>query len=783
MADGQIRIRIGAVQDRSFETVFGNVEKRIGKLQDTARKALAGAGGGNALAKPMQQAATAADKASRDIERSWNRQLRELNRIAKAQDQIFTKGARDRVRAEERSARERVRIEERANREIERSFREASRAADREMRRQEQQAQRAAARQERIRQRFAERTSYRATHFLFPPPTGMLGAGRRVAGDILRGAGVDFSVAGSVQRAVGLNTSAIQLANQERIATGSTRGAKFYENLARQTADATHSDPAAMQALASRFAARTGQYGNLDQIVPQLASLAKVSGADPDQIGSAAGMVFQQMKDQPDAIAKTIEVMRTIIGQSAEGAVDMPDYASQLGRIAAGAFKFTGDRGRNIAALSALTQLSMERGATSAADAARSTGSFVSTLGKGARLAQFEEAGVRVYTDDTLGKDGKVVAGDRRTTLRPLEEIIKDSFEATGGNIPQLGKMYMDVLGRKGVESLGAVYQGAGGGDAGIAAIQAEFDRYMRATISKDVEDQNMRDIADSPAAKAQRFQNNLDKIAASMADKVLPAMEKLAPLALDFVSAFGGVIKFTAEFPIAALAVAASLAVLRAAVESSARAMLEQAILARTGRAGGVAGSVAGAAGGGAIVGAGGGRMMTGMKMLGGAATGGLAGAAVGELLGDTQMGTLIGAGGGAGMAFGPLGAVIGASAGAVADQALKLRSENGGWDFWNGDERANEQARAAARAEGRQFVQGAGDKNGIASGAAYDAMMGKAREQGMLDPVAISRAFGDQLSSQTLSVRVTNLGDIPRDPASPKVDPSGRQPAPGMR
>jgi hypothetical protein len=542
------------------------------------------------MAGSFDKAGQAADKAAREAERAWSRQLASLNRVASKQDAIFERVRRNEMRSAERAerakvqaaekgARERVRIEERASRDIERAFRAASRNAEREEAKRTRAAEREASRQATIRRRFSERVSERATHFMFPPPMGILGAAGRMAGGILRGAGIDFSLQGSVGRGVALSSEATQLSNQERIATGNTRGGGFYETLARKTAVDLSTDSGSVMGLSSRLSAKTGTYsGGLGNLVPQLASLARASGASFDDVGSSAGSVFNQFKGDPDAAAKTIEVMRTIIGQSAEGAVDMPDYASQLGRVAAGAFKFEGDRGRNIAALSALTQISMERGATSAADAARSTGSFVSTLGKGARLKEFEKAGVRVYSDDTL-KDGKVVAGEKRTQLRPLEEIIKDSFKATGGNIPQLGRMYMDVLGRKGVESLGAEYQSAGGGEAGLAAIQKVFDRYMKATISKDVEQKNIEDIKNSPAGKARAFQERLDTVIAKMTTELTPALEKMADPAIKVANAFASMAKFVAENPFKSLSIALTLAVTRAFAEMKLRSVLEGAI------------------------------------------------------------------------------------------------------------------------------------------------------------------------------------------------------------
>lgn len=768
-ADGTLRIRIGAVADRSVEAVFGGLEKRALKARDNINKALGGNGGGP-IERSMESADRASKKAADNVDRTWNQELKRLDAIARQQDRLYERVERNKVKAAEQAARQRVKIEEKAARDIEKATREAQRRAERSERERmsaaaslDRQRSRALYQQHReeedTRRRFAERTAWRATKFLVPPPMGAVGHAQRLVGGMLRGAGVDFSLQSSVQRGVSLSSQAAQLANQERIATGSTKGAAFYENLARSTATATASDAGGAMALSSKFAARTGTYGGLDQIVPQLASLARASGADFEQVGSAAGMVFQQLRSGPDAFNKTIEVMRSVIGQSAEGAVDMPDYASQLGRVAAGAFKFEGDRGRNISALSALTQIAMERGATSAADAARSTGSFVSTLGKGARLKEFEAAGVRVYSDDTLDKSGKVVAGNKRTTLRPLEEIIKDSFRATGGNIPQLGRMYMDVLGRKGIESLGSEYQAAGGGEAGIKAIEAVFDRYMKATLTPETEKQNLSDVRGSTEGKAKQFQERYDAVIAKMTTDVLPALENLADPTIKLANAFAAAVKFAADMPVTFGGLVVAAAVLRAGLESWARAALERRIMGLPNGTpfvpgGGAGGPASGPGGLGGFFTSGGG--YTGKRGVWNSAGAGMAASIIAPMAIE-----------------------------AAVSQNDSLKQENAGLGIfdlmWGSittgkgfstqvDEKMNAEARARRAAEDAQAqVVKAGGGDGQGKNAP------QLSAEDMQNVLAAANAKG---------IRITNLSELKGliQMPGPTVSPAGRSPAPGQ-
>lgn len=617
--DGAITIRISAARDSSIETTFGQIEKRAQRAGGAINKALAGqsSGGRNALAASFDRAGTSADKSARQAERSWNQTLRQLNAVAKNQDGIFARVEANKVKTAEKSARERVRIEQNANKEIERAFRAASREAEREESKRTRATERELGKQQAVRRQFAERVSQRATRFLFPPPMGILGAAGRVANGIMQGAGIDTSIQGGVGRAIQLNSGAVALANQERIATGSTRGAGFYENMARTTGDKFSQNPESQLDLLRAFTGKTGNFDAAGKMSDQLTSISVASGANLTEMGDAAGYVYNQLKNIPGAADKTIAVMRGIVGQTAVGAVEMKDYASQMGRVAANAGTFEGAIDQNILKLSALTQLNIESGgATSAADAARGTVAFANTTSKAARIKAFEAAGVRIFTDDKI-VNGQYVRGARRDTKRDPFELLKDSFRATNGNLPQLATMYADVLGRKPLQALSGAYKSAGGGEAGIDAVTKSIDRYMRVNLTPETEKANLKDFENSPAAKAQRFQNNLDKIVATMAERVIPALETLRDPALKVAGALASMIEYVAANPWKSLVLGVGAAIVRAFAEASFRSGIEKAITS-----GGLGpGAPARAAGGvGGVAGAGGGVTSGGIGVLGNA-------------------------------------------------------------------------------------------------------------------------------------------------------------------
>lgn len=563
---GSIKIIIGAASDtRSVEDVFGSIEKRAQKAAQTIGKSLGQSFGGSSTGgggsgRGFDAAAAAARKAERDIEKEIANQVKATKQASREMMREYEKGARSHVRAEQE-----------ASRDIIRNFRDITRARKKELDDQAREEKRANDASRRI----GNRMGMYATRNLFPNVTNPMHIAGRIGHDLLRGAGVDASLSGSLSRVVQMGSGSVQLANQERIATGSTIGAGAWNNVSRGIGEKYSADSNNVQEMLIAFTAKTGKFGAAKDIGDQLAGMSVAAGANMKDMGNAAGYIYNQLQKLPDAGERTVKVMRAIVGQAAVGAVDMPDYAVQLGRIAANASKFEGNVDDNIRKQSALAQLAVEAGgASSPADAARAVASFSNTFGKHARISAFEnikapgyEHGINLFAD----KDQRV--------LRDPFEIIKDSFKATKGNIPLLSNLFADTLGRKPVTALGNAYNAAGGGDAGIEAIKGQFKKYMDAIMTKEVEAQNIKDYQDSTAAKAQKFNNSLDKIVLTMADRVFPALEKLAPSALSAADSLAKLVSWAAENPIAGLGAAIVAAIAQAGIQTAVRTSFEGVI------------------------------------------------------------------------------------------------------------------------------------------------------------------------------------------------------------
>lgn len=541
-----IRIRIGASVDASVDRAFASVEKRAARAQ--AMVVRGQEQGARTAAREAEKAATAQERAQDRVARHGRRSADEWARAMRSVGKVAEQELNRQARAQQR----------------------ANRSAG---------------------MRFAERTSHRTTRFLTPnAPLGSMAS--QAARDIARGVGVDPTFSGALERNRGLESQAIGLAQQERIATGGTSaGPKHFEQVARQAGKELGVVPTQALELARAFTGKTGEFSQIEAVLKRLGPMAIASGTGFEDMGAAAGFFFNQVKHLPNALEVTEQGLRAIIGQTAVGSVEMPDFAREMGRVAANANKFQGNRAENITKLAALAQLSIESGgATSAADAARSVAAFGNTFGKGARIDAFKSAGVDLFTDKS------------QTQMRDPFEIIKDSFRKTGGNIPQLSNMFADTLGRKPVAALGQAFQAAGGGEAGIKAVDAALKRYMSTTLSADAQQKNMNDHLNSTTVKAQLFQNRLDEIAEKVATKLLPALEKVGPDLLGFAESLGKLTTWVIENPKKTIALAITASIARAGIESAIRSGIERLIVGPGGNRAPSVGNAAGALGGAAV-------------------------------------------------------------------------------------------------------------------------------------------------------------------------------------
>jgi hypothetical protein len=561
-SDGQITIRIGAELERSIEVSFGALENRANAAGKNVAKALGGGSGG-----AIKQVA---DTSAREFENSLNRQVK-----------ASEKAANERKRIDEKAANERRRLDAAIERERDRFFRQETRNAEREAERQEKIAERQAARAQAAMDRFARRTSQRSVRFLFPNPIGAFGMASRIGGDILRGAGVDFSMAGIAQRAVQSQALATQLSNQgfmphEKGANSQRVAAAQLESEARKTAQAQGFTTEQTLRSQTKFVDLTGNLDDARKALPSIMKLSGATGTDPEKMAEAWANVSRHMGDIPDKAAKVEGLMRLIAGQGRVGSIEIKDEAKDLGKIAAMADKFGGDRATSIGKLATLAQLAKaEGGAASSAQAATSVVSFVNTMQTPARVKSMLNAGMKEEDLFNMTGTGK---NRVRSSLKDPFEIIKKGLEVTGGDLIKFGKLFNSVMSQRATNALVAAYNSGGGRNT--KAVDAKLNEFgAEAALSDKDVDAAQNERLKTAAAQATIFQEKLDEVGKGVEAELLPALHELAPLALQAAEGLGTIVTWAAKNPMEALGVAIGGAIARATIESAFRAGIEKMV------------------------------------------------------------------------------------------------------------------------------------------------------------------------------------------------------------
>ncbi len=591
--EAPIRLRIGASLEASVDRAFATIERRADKAQIAVRRGQRQTA--TSAEKEAQREARAKEKAAKEIERAAARmakaQEREAARLVAATaslDRQRSRALMANYKAEERAAAQK---EAKIRAELEKTAKAAQRAMDRERRQQ-------ARRDSRVGESFAQRVSHRATRFLMPnAPLGSMA--RRLAGDVASGLGVDTNFGTGLSRSVALEQEAIQLSNsayQEKSTGPANKRAdpRALVALARQQADEAGMDPGRVMSGLREFVGRTGDLATGQAALPGLLKLAKATGADPADVLSAAGTtaatVYKDLagslEDAGERAKFLFDVMNVGAGGGKLGTVEFEHLASQGPKLAAAAQAFGGDKSKNLAEMFALAQLGLSGGAASPTQAGTSVAAMVNTLRTPARRGNFAAAGVTL--EDDSGK------------FRSASDIIIDSIVAAGKDTEKFKTMWANVQGARSVEGLRQLYLEKGGGDEGVAALRGKFRELGAgaALSDKELSDSFAAAMA-SASTKAQRFQNNLDKIVEKTANSLLPALDQLAPSLLQLAEVLGRVTTWVVENPKLAIGAAISTSIARAIGESALRTSIESMIVGPQGKAAAAAGKFANVLGG----------------------------------------------------------------------------------------------------------------------------------------------------------------------------------------
>ncbi len=469
-----------------------------------------------------------------------------------------------------------------------------------------------------------------------------------VAADLARGAGLDFSLGGALQSRMDLQKRATDLSNSGYMAdakgeNGKRQDPKALMATVQEAADAAALDTGKTMEGLQAFVGKTGDLETGRAALKDLAMLARATGADMNDVVSAAGDVAANIGDvgkefdsAEEKAAAINAIMRSIAGQGKVGAVEMKDLASQMAKLASSAPQFSGSVEKNITAMGVLAQEARSHGgAATATQATTSVQGFVNTFSKKARRAAFKAAGVDI--EDSTGK------------LLDPEEIIVNSLVKTGGKKGAMNKLFMDAGAQRVTRGFQSVYTDASskaeaaakksgksakeikfeGEEAGAGAVRDEFAKLRKAEMKKDEVKGSFDASMQTSEAQAQILRNKLQKelgdAAAGAAEKLAPQLLKLIPSISGVVEQLGQLANWAASNPLQAATAALGASLMKSVGEEVLRNATSKMFGIGPVGSGGGGGAAGGSAGGSANDGflrglSGGGAVSTAMNIAGAA-------------------------------------------------------------------------------------------------------------------------------------------------------------------
>ncbi len=415
--------------------------------------------------------------------------------------------------------------------------------------------------------------------------------------DIARGAGVDLDLGHAIGKSVGMSKMATDISNsayqpnnpnpndpsRTRVA-GSVIMAS-----ARDAANKAALDP--MKALEGiqNFVGVSGDLDTARSIMGDLGQLSRATGTEFEDMVTAAGEVSAKLGDVPDKGNVVLGVMRALAGQGKLSAVEIKNMAREMAKVGSVADKFNMKPQEAMVVMGALMQEARQRGGSESASAsANAAMALISTMTQGKTIKALQKYGVQPFADPGTGPG-------KNTKLLGPETMILAALYKSGGSLKILGDMFKDKMAMKAVTGFATLYSNTKGDqNTKLQAVRDEFDRLKKSAMGKG-EVQSSLDLSmANPDAKIQLFNNKLDEIGTTIAGKVLPQLERLAPTIIQGVEAFGKFVAWAAENPGKALAAALTLSIARAGIDTVLRAGIENLM-----RGGGGGGSGGGGGGG----------------------------------------------------------------------------------------------------------------------------------------------------------------------------------------
>lgn len=504
MADPiRVDFQVGGIKDvleafKSATKAAKEFEKLVNKGFKTPRALPAGGqaagsqGGGRANdpeAKRAREYEAYQKKLMRERERARERDLRAEDRNVRSATLAFLRGWDQAIKERTRKHEAEERKRQRATEQTEKA---ALRAAEQTTRRREQMA------------RTITSTVGNSTSNAISRVAGTAGMVTGLLGG--------FTVADSVQKGLEARGAAVDLANQ------SGRKVSSNDILQKSSTIATTygMDTTDVIKGLDAFVAKSGDVVGGLKGLGNLTELSVATGADIKELSQTAGIIHMATGD----IGETMKRMRVLAGAGREGSVDMRELSQYAGRISAGANQFV-SKGAAFAQLSAIVQ---QAAATGGATAAPEATEAVTRLATDVFEKQEAFAAYGIKTKDASGK----------YLVDPMQ-LIKQSIVKTGGDSSKLLELF-GKMSYRAVAGFQDVYNRAGGGKKGEAAIDEAFKKFMDAELSAATVKQ---DAAERMNVADKQFNQVLNELREQVAAQVIPALVEMAPKVKELIPAF----------------------------------------------------------------------------------------------------------------------------------------------------------------------------------------------------------------------------------------------------
>ena len=283
------------------------------------------------------------------------------------------------------------------------------------------------------------------------------GAATLAGGALAIGGG--FAIADAVRGQMSAERAAALLSNSATIGGKTPAGATTPEILARASiiSKETGTDKGEIIGAVQNYVAKSSDFAGGMANAGFFAKLAKASGTRLEDITGAAGILRAQNKGLSADDMK--QMLLDLVEQGKQGAVEINDLAHLAGGLGSTRGLYKGSQTENQRKLLALAQITRteSESAEEAATAVKDLGSEALKKSAGKKAPAWLKA---------VTKGG---------TIASPEELIEASLRGTGGNLGELTGIY----GQRGVKAfmrLAPLYNAAGGGDKGIAAVRAEMN-------------------------------------------------------------------------------------------------------------------------------------------------------------------------------------------------------------------------------------------------------------------------------------------------------------------